>query len=139
MSQPPPWIQELTEDVTAGMHAFDVLSPIGCHYHQTERFWEVTIFASRTEIVGGPKDGTQTSSKFSLDLQGVSRLLDDVTEMHWQALPLDGDDDLGPHISLVGRRAGNEVWLRILAEAPPRFEPGRIIWAYDGTSEEAWK
>ncbi len=139
MTQPPQWIQELTQDVTAEIHAFDVLSPIGCHYFETDQCCEVTIFASRSEIVGGPKDGQQTSSNFSLDLNGLSKLLDDVSEIRWQALPIDANDDLGPHVSVIGRRDGHDVWLRILAEAPPGFEPGRIIWAYDGTWEEAWK
>lgn len=138
MTQPPQWIQDLTHDATQAMHAFDVLAPVGCHYHRSDTQWEVTIFASRTEIVGGPKDGTQTSSNFSLDLHKVAKLLDDVVEFRWQALPVDEADDLGPHVSLVGTRDGNPVWLRILAESPDEFAPGRIVTAYDGNWEEAW-
>tara|TARA_R110002096_G_scaffold258894_1_gene452405 strand:+ start:1445 stop:1930 length:486 start_codon:yes stop_codon:yes gene_type:complete len=138
MTQPPQWIQDLTYDATEEIHAFDVLAPVGCHYHQIDSQWEVTIFASRTEVVGGPKDGTQTSSNFSLNLNGVYKLLDDVTEFRWQALPVDEADDLGPHVSLVGTRDGHPVWLRILAQAPVNFEPGRFISAYDGNWDEAW-
>ena len=138
MTHPPQWIQDLTFDATEEIHAFDVLAPVGCHYHETDAQWEVTIFASRTEVVGGPKDGTQTSSNFSLDLQGVSRLLDNVTEFRLQALTVAEADDLGPHVSLIGTRDGHPVWLRILAQAPVNFAPGRIISAYDGHWDEAW-
>ena len=139
MSCPPQWIQDLTRAVAEHIYSFDVLSPVGCHFYKVESQWEVTIFASSTEVVGGPKDGMRTSSNFSLDLYKVHKVLDDVSEFRWQPLSLGDEDELGPHISLEGTREGHEIWLRILSEAPADIEPGRIIWAYDGRMEQVWK
>lgn len=135
----PQWIQDLTHAVTEEIYPFDILSPVGCHYHRGETQWEVTIFASSTELIGGPRDGLRTSSKFSLNLTGVHGILDRVTEFRWQPLYVGEGDELGPHISLEGSYDGHELWLRILSEAPADMDPGRIVWANEGRWEEVWK
>lgn len=140
MTSPPEWLLELTNRTTAEIAAFDVLSPLGCHYFRDERkdVWEVTVFASSTEIIGGERDGEHTHSRFALDLRQMSALLDELWSFHWQALPLGPDDDLGPHVSLEGRHAGHHVWLRILASPPKHFEPGRYINVYERSIDDLW-
>jgi hypothetical protein len=122
------------------LRAVDLLSPVGCHYYrnQARDQWEVTLFASSTEVIGGRYDGRITASKFCLDLRELLGLFDDVTGFQWQALPLGPEDELGPHISLEGRYEGRSVWLRILATAPPRFETGRCLNARDLRLDDVW-
>lgn len=125
---PPHWLEQTVNQVTAQFHAVDDLAPIGCHFFHDESLdqWEVTIFVSQTETIGGEYDGKRTSSRFSVDLMSLSALFSEVRQFSWQALSMGDDDDLGPHVTLEGRVQGNDVWLRIVAEPPPQFQVGRI-------------
>lgn len=131
---------ELTNRVSAEMTPLDVLSPLGCHYFFDEQraVWEVTLFASSTELIGGERDGEHTHSRFALNLNQLSELLDEVWSFHWQALPLGPEDELGPHVSLEGRRSGQRIWLRVLASPPAHFEPGRYINVYERSIDDVW-
>jgi hypothetical protein len=123
------------------MAGVDTLSPIGCHYFHNEEppeQWEVSVFAARTEIVGGERDGQETSSRFTLDLKRVVRLFSEVKRLHWQGLEFGADDEVGSHISIEGIYLGRPVWLRILAHAPKRFESGRYAHAYQVRLEDLW-
>ncbi len=140
MAQPPEWIVELTERALAEIHAVDLLSPIGCHYFWNKfgQQWEVTLFAARTEIVGGEYDGSQSASKFSVDLTALLAIFDRVHSFHWQALSQGEDDELGSHISLEGIYQDHNVWLRIPAMAPERFQTGRRANVYELRVEDTW-
>ena len=141
-STPPPhaWLVQLADEVSARLIPTGVAAPIGCHYHHNHSHdqWEVTLFAARTETVGGPLDGRISTSKFSVDLDGLAEIFDNVARFQWQALSLGQDDELGPHISVEGIYRGHSVWLRIPAVAPERFEPGRSTNAGNSRIEERW-
>lgn len=53
---PPDWLAAFANAVASRIHSHDVLllAPLGCHYQLIENIWEVTIFASKTEVIGGP-------------------------------------------------------------------------------------
>jgi hypothetical protein len=138
MTNPPEWLAEFTDRVTALIMAVDVLAPIGCHFCCEAGVWEVTLFAARTEVLGGPRDGQQRSSRFFLDLAGLTRLFDSVTAFHWQAHSLGKSDDLGAHVAIEGDVDGKPVWLRIPSHAPAMFDPGRVALMHDRRWEEAW-
>ena len=140
MTAPPPWLAKMANQVASEMHAMDVLSPIGCHYyHSRDRNqWEVTLFASKTEVVGGQRDGLVSPSKFTVDVGGVIDLFTEVTALNWQALPVGPGDELGPHVSLEGVFQGHAVWLRILAKAPRRYKAGRRASVYEFHLEDIW-
>ncbi|MCA9070899.1 MAG: hypothetical protein KDA84_18345 [Planctomycetaceae bacterium] len=125
---PPHWLSDTINRVAAQFHSVDSLAPIGCHYFHDEScdVWEVTLFISQTETVGGEYDGKRTSSRFSLDLSALESIFSEVSRFAWQALSMGEDDDLGPHVSLEGRVQKHNVWLRIVSEPPPQFEAGRI-------------
>ena len=118
---PPVWLNELANDVASHLYAVDLLSPLGCHVYRNQALdqWELTLFASRTRVVGGQYDGREVVSEFSVDIAGIVRLFDDVTELHWHALSDAHADELGTHVSLEGRIDRKSVWLRITAEPPP--------------------
>jgi hypothetical protein len=138
MTAPPEWLHELANAVAAQMLAVDMLAPIGCHFCEAEGKWEVSVFASNTQIVGGKNDGVLRASRFHVDMQGVTRLFSEIDKLIWQPVTLASDDELGPHISIEGIFAGHHVALRILARAPRRFDPGRRAIVYEHLWEEIW-
>jgi hypothetical protein len=121
----PDWLVAFVNEVTPSIYAHDALSPLGCHFQFHGGTWEITLFASRTEIIGGSEDGRIVSSGFSLDVSSVLKSFSSVQSIEWQAHSLGQFDELGQHISVTGVVGTESVWLRILANAPERFEPGR--------------
>ncbi len=141
MSPPPPsWLARLADNVASQFYAADILAPLGCHYYHNKALdqYEVTLFASRTEIVGGKFDGVQTESRFNLDLKGLMNLFRDVITCHWQPQLLGPDDELGPHISIEGTYENRSVWLRVLAKPPERYSAGREAIAYEMRLKDIW-
>jgi hypothetical protein len=138
MVQPPTWLRSLTDLAGASLQPVDVLAPLGCHYCEVDGVWEITLFASQTEILGGPDDGGLRASRFHVDLSALVALFDEVESAYWQAQGLGADDDLGPHVGVEGVYAGHRVWLRITAIAPRRFPPGRHACVHPESWEELW-
>lgn len=138
MSQPPDWLQSLVDEASVLIAPVDVLAPLGCHYCEIDGVWEVTLFVSQTEIMGGPDDGGLRASRFHVDLNRLASIFDEVESTYWQALGLGADDDLGPHVGIEGVYAGHRVWLRIPAIAPRRFPAGRHALVQPETWEELW-
>ncbi|HUG19388.1 MAG TPA: hypothetical protein VMM56_10445 [Planctomycetaceae bacterium] len=134
------WMTDLVRAVLDEILPIDTLSPIGCHYffnQETEQH-EVTLFASKTEIIGGADDGQRHDSRFCLDLSGVSKLFDQIVDFRWQTSPASEEDDLGGHVSCEGEYQGISVWLRILASAPAHFDHGRTINVNTFEVEDLW-
>ncbi|WP_291173203.1 hypothetical protein [Gimesia sp.] len=140
MPAPPSWLKTMANQVASLMYDVDILAPIGCHFfHNSSRNeWEVTIFASNTEIVGGEWDGVLAPSKFCFNILNLGEIFEEVESIFWQALPVDYDDQLGCHISIEGKYEGERVWVRVLAEAPEEFEAGRRMQAYEFNLKEIW-
>jgi hypothetical protein len=134
------WISDLVRSVLDEILPIDTMSPIGCHYFYNDdsRQHEVTLFASKTEIIGGSDDGAHHDSRFCLDLNGVARLFERIADFRWQTSPADEQDDLGAHVSCEGSYKGNPVWLRILASAPAHFEHGRTFNVHTFEVEDLW-
>lgn len=120
------------------MHPTEVMSPVGCHYHLAEDVWEVTIFASKTEVIGGEQDGLRFPSRFVLDVGALIGLFSDVDEVRWQNLAQAVDDELGAHLAIEGIHRGMRMVLRITAEAPDRFDSGRLANVYEMRFVDVW-
>lgn len=138
MTSPPDWLSNLANEVAAHIEPFEPLAPVGCHYHLGEEGWEITVFVSDTEVVGGPLDGNRYGSRFRIDLKQLLEVFTDVTAIDWQAHRLDEDDELGSHLSIQGLHGNEPVWVRIPATAPARFEPGRQMHVYHRRWKEVW-
>ena len=139
-ASPPSWLRWFGNDVTRAIVDNDSHAPVGCHYYcnleQDE--WEIAIFVSATEVVGGPRDGTTLPFPIQLDVSDVTDAFDEPPRIHWQATGFSGDEDLGPYVSFEGIARGKKVWLRILAEAPLQAGPGRLLHAATGQLEDLW-
>ncbi len=140
MTHPPTWLADTTNRVVSQFQSEDALAPIGCHYYHDELLglWEVTVFISHTETVGGEFDGQRTPSRFAVDLTGLNAVFTEVHRFAWQAVSMGADDDLGPHLAVEGRVGKHEIWLRIVSEPPRQFEAGRIADVNRDQLEDRW-
>ena len=129
--QPPGWLSELANLATQAFHSQSSLAPVGCHFHKNDEVspiqWEVTLFVSSTEVFGGAQDGQSSFSRFMVDLKDLMEAFDVVESCYWQAQTMTEDDQLGPHVGVEGLFQGHSVWLRITAQPPSEFEPGRVF------------
>lgn len=126
MTTPPSWLAQLADAAAGCLTTDDSIAPMGCHfyYHEPSRTWEVALFVTSTETLGGMADGQETWSRFMLDVEAVRKLFDEIDEVTWQSLPAALDDEFGCHIRFSGRHAQRKVSLAVLAMAPDRFESG---------------
>ena len=138
MATPPKWILKLANTVAAHLEPMEPMPPLGCHYHQCESGWEIAVFPSQTEIIGGPMDGRHTSARYRLDILAVTNLFSRVDEMSWQSRSLGEDDQLGAHVCIGGLVENETVFVRILETAPACFSPGRKAFTNHGCVIESW-
>lgn len=136
----PAWLNSFASAATEYIHGVDILSPLGCHcYHNRARDeYELTLFASRTQVVGGGKDGREVCCNLEIEIDGVTRLFDEPPKVGWQALPKGDEDQLGPHVAFEGLYMGQNIWLRILAKSPERYEHGRNFNVHSLKLEDLW-
>jgi len=80
----------------------------------------------------------QFATKFVLDVGAVIGLFSDVDQLRWQNLPQAIDDELGAHLAVEGIYRGERLVLRIAAEAPDRFEAGRLANVYEMRFVDVW-
>jgi hypothetical protein len=114
------------------------MPPIGCHVSQPGETWEVSLFVSPTEIIGGEHDGVRVDSLYLLSVIDLLQVFDVVEDSSWQPHRAHELDELGSHISVTGYYAGRRVCLRVLAEAPSRFAPGRYANILERRFTETW-
>lgn len=138
MSRNPEWLKRLVERVCGCIDLLQDAPPIGCHFAEHDDTWEVTVFVASTEIVGGVHDGRRIPSLFVADLSQVLLVFESVESCGWQPHRVDKEDELGAHVAIHGQFEGHQVWLRILAEAPEKFEAGRHANLLDRMIVDVW-
>jgi hypothetical protein len=116
------WLNSLLEEVGSCMVADSPMGPLGLRYREEEDFWEVWIYPTPVELVGGRHDGEVVVPGFSLDLEQLRECFDSVAAFNWNAIGLNNPE--GPHVSIEGIFLGREVYLQVLAYAPEGEEPG---------------
>jgi len=138
--RPPAWLRWFSNDAARGIIADEYHAPIGCHFYLDSETseWEVTIFVSATEVVGGPMDGRNLPLQVQLNIVHVISLFDETPTVYWQSDSVADDDELAQHISFEGKARGHKLWLRILKESPEGTGPGRLLHAQSGEIEVLW-
>ena len=116
------WLNTLLEEVEGCMQPDSPMGSLGLQYSEEEDFWEVWIYATPVELVGGRHDGEVVVPGFALDLEQLRESFDSVIAFHWNALGLNYPE--GPHVAIEGVFLGREVYLQVLAYAPEGEEPG---------------
>lgn len=138
MARQPEWLNQMAKLVCDCIDLPEEAPPIGCHYHFNGDVWEVSLFMMSTEIVGGAYDGVKLSALFFLDLTRLQNVFDVVESAEWQPHRIDDTDDLGSHVAVMGQFQGRHVWLRILANSPDQFHPGRKANLLANSLNDIW-
>ena len=136
----PNWLQKFSHAAASSILDHEWHAPIGCHFHHNKLIpeWEVTLFLSATEVIGGALDGTQVPIPMQVNIGRVLELFDAAPEVHWQTHAIADDDQLAQHIAFQGTVGGQNIWLRILQHAPQGVEPGRLVDSSTGTTQDLW-
>ncbi len=139
-ASPPAWLRWFANDAARAILDSASHAPIGCHYHFGEEHheWEVTVFVSDTEVVGGPRDGTLVPCSVQVDVSHAVGLFDDVPKIYWQSGVVQKGGHTDQYVSLEGPVRGHQVWLRVLAQAPQQAGAGRLLHASTGELEDLW-
>ena len=124
MAEAPQWLVSLVDAVGNRMEPHSATGPIAFHWRQEGDFWEIAVYYTPGEVIGGVEDGAVIVPGFSLHLQELISAFEKVADACWRSHSFGPHDSLGPHISIEGVYQGHEVWLQILAEAPEDEEPG---------------
>jgi hypothetical protein len=138
MSSAPEWLASLANKAASHLASSEAVAPLGCHYCLMDGVWEITLFASDTEVVGGEKDGERKGSRFVVDVMPVLCLFTEILDCTWQPDRFDEEDEFGSHLAIIGTFSGQLVCLRVLSRSPRHLPPGRRANAFDGTWEELW-
>ena len=121
-NEPVVWLHSLVNDVAGCITADSPMGPLGYRWGEEEGFWEIDIYLTPVELVGGAVDGEIVAPDYSLDLEERRSLFDQVDSFQWQALGLSYPD--GSHVSIEGTYHGHDVFLQVLAYAPAGEAPG---------------
>jgi hypothetical protein len=116
------WLEGLLDAVAECVEADSPLGPLGLRYAEEDGCWEVTIYPTPVELVGGAHDGEVVAPGFTLDLEQLRAAFDSIVALGWNALGL--NDPEGPHVHVEGVYQGRELFLQVLAQAPDDEEPG---------------
>jgi hypothetical protein len=118
----PEWVRQLVDSVADQITSLNVEGELGCHVYKNQSAgfdeWEITIFGEPVPMGGGRLAGYSVTPVFSIDALSVAALFDTPLSCRWQTGFVNGDDDLGPHLSVEGIQNGVAVWLRIVSEKP---------------------
>src|SRR5207302_122175 len=82
------WLDELYEAVAACMEADSPMGPVGLRYREEDGFWEVMMYPTPVELLGGAHDGAVVIPGFSLDLERLRSAFDSIHDFGWSALGL---------------------------------------------------
>jgi|GEM_PF-1024819 len=121
-SEEPEWLDGLVLAVGRTIEPDGMIGPLGVIYRVEENYWEVDVFPSPVELVGGAEDGAVVSPAYSLDIELLRKVLTRVDDTGWNVAGwAEGD---GPFVWIEGSYQGHEIYLRVLAQAPEGEEPG---------------
>jgi hypothetical protein len=118
----PAWLNSLFEDIGAGLTPEGLMGPLGFRWHEEEGFCEVDAYPTPVEVVGGAADGAVLAPGFSLDLEQLRAVFEEIVDLGWNAFGW--PDGEGPFIWVEGTYQGRSIFLRVLSEAPEGEEPG---------------
>jgi len=116
------WLDQLDDAVSSCVEADSPMGPLGLRYREEEGFWEVWIYPTPVELVGGAHDGEVLVPGLRLDLEQLRQEFESIAEFGWNTLGLNWPE--GPHIYVEGVFKGREVYLQVLAYAPEDEAPG---------------
>ena len=124
MAEAPQWLTSLVDTVGNCMEVHCASGLLAFRWRMENDFWEIAVYSTPGEVVGGADDGAIIVPGFSLNVQELMSAFEEVADLHWQSQSSGPHDNQGPNVSIEGIYRGHEVWLKVLAEAPEDEEPG---------------
>ena len=124
MADAPQWLTSLVDAVGDCTEIHCACGPMAFRWGNDDDFWEVRIYYTPGEAVGGAEDGAVLVPGFTLDLMALMSVFEELTDARWHAHSFGPHDQEGPHVSVEGVYQGHHVYLQVLAEAPEGEEPG---------------
>ena len=124
MAEAPPWLTSLVDAVGNCTEVHCACGPLAFRWGSEEDVWDVRVYYTPGEAIGGAEDGAILVPGFSLDLVALMATFEELTDACWRAHSFGPHDQEGPHISVEGVYQGHHVYLKVLAEAPEDEEPG---------------
>lgn len=115
------WLDILRDAVAACIEVASPMGPMGLRYTEEEGFWQVFVFPTPVELVGGAQDGAVVEPGFSLDLEQLRDAFESIVAFGWNAQGLTSYE--GPYVHIEGFFQGREVYLQILAYPPEDEKP----------------
>ena len=82
---PPAWIAALVATVAECLHAHSPMGPLGFRYGEEDGVWDLIVYPTPVELVGGAQDGTVVLPGFSLGLYAFLSAFERLTALHWCA------------------------------------------------------
>jgi hypothetical protein len=119
---PEVWVRRLVKAVADCMEVDSLMGPLGFGYGEDDGLWQIDVYPTPVELVGGAVDGEVVATGFSLDVEQLRGLFERIDAVAWQSLGFPHAE--GPHVSIEGLYQGHEVFIQVLAYAPDDEEPG---------------
>lgn len=124
MALPPTWIESLVQQLSYCLFPTELPSPLGCHYHFEMGCWEIALFPPLRQEQAEDEfhPAPCRPSRFTFDLKQATSLFEELQHIDWVAMPIDQENEVGPHLLLEGIVNNQPVLIRICSEVPARFQ-----------------
>ena len=122
--QPEEWLEEFIDLINGCIEAHSPMGPTTWRYLMEEDLHHLIISPTTVKLVGGKWDGEEVVPGFSLDVDSLLSLFEEIEAVYWSTQGMGPEDEEGPRLSIEGIYQGHDVWLRILAEPWQDDEPG---------------
>ncbi|MCA9098442.1 MAG: hypothetical protein KDA36_08650 [Planctomycetaceae bacterium] len=133
----PQWIARLIDELTEFFEPIEGVARVGFDCRMNDDLWEVSMYLGRTEVVGGPNDGSDEPVDFSLNLRGITGVLKDFEILEWTVIHCSTEHGTRTPRSLLRIETiweGNPVRVLFVSHAPAEAGPAIRRFA-DGTCE----
>ena len=127
VAQPNAWLDQLVDEIAGLITLESPAGPLGYRYGEEDGCWQIAVYLTPVELVGGADDGEVVLPGFQLDLLELQALFDELVDFGWDGLGLCRRE--GPLIWVEGVYHGREVYVTVLARAPEDEEPGAKVEA----------
>jgi hypothetical protein len=122
-SLPAVWLRGLVEAVAGCIEADSAMGPLGYRYGEEDDLWQIDLYPTPVELLGGAVDGEVVDPGFTLDIEQFRGLFDRIDALAWQSLGFPFGE--GPQMAVEGVYRGHHVFVQVLAYAPDDEEAGR--------------
>jgi len=123
MSEIPDWIDPLAELVAGFLTSTSQLGPLGIRFREEEPgTWEVVIYPTPVELIGGAADGATFAPAFTVDVEGLRKEFEPVRKCGVSSHGI-YEDESG-YFWIEGKWNNLPMTLRILLAPPENEAPG---------------